>query len=810
MNNRSFGWILISACLLLLSGCAPLVRFEQPAHTGWVALDAEHSFGQTFTARYAGLEAVAFLLDPGDTATGILEFSLFVHDQRSTPLETVRIPLKEIQTSGFQRIDFSALPLSNQQDYYARMVITGEGEIQVGIGPGASYLNGAAYTDDIAQDQQAVFRLIYDPNTTVRGLIQEGIGWLLNLSIAVILFIIPGWGILTAVLPAWRSLFWPEKLGLAAGVSLVVYPVLVLWTNLIGVQLGMIYAWLPVVAGISLIFWSFARRPHTWQVVHRPSLPDLVCSLTYLGILGILLISRLWPVRGLAAPMWGDSLHHTIISQLIVDHQGLFTSWAPYAEMTSFTYHFGFHTLTAAYHWLTGLELSQAVLWTGQIMNILSLIVLVPLANRLSNHRWAGVFALTTAGLLTSIPQVYVNWGRYTQLTGQIILLVLVYLSWVYFHEHPGDRRLGALVAVLLAGLGLTHNRILVFAAAFFLVYFFAYARSTGFWRTVKIMGLVSLGGLLFFLPWLLRVFPSTIIQILFAQISTPASHLSASVIQGEDVFQYANYIPTVIWYLSGAALLMAIIRRDKAMLVVSAWWLLVLMIGYPHWIGLPGSGAIGGFTVMIAAYIPVSVLTGYLLGSALIYLRQQRRIPGFELASSILVAVLTLGIGLSGLRGRLLDVHVSESALFTRSDQRAAEWIREHLPDGSLILVNSFLAYDNTVAVGSDGGWWVPFKALRAVTLPPINYSLETGPDPEYRQRVNQITSAILEKGIMDPDVQDLLSERGVTHIYLGQQQGSVNYTGPPILAEEILSTGNYLPVYHEDRVWVFERIQP
>jgi len=810
MNNRSFGWILISTCLLLLSGCAPLVRFEQPAHTGWVTLDAEHSIGQTFTARYAGLEAIAFLLEPGDATNGSLEFSLFAHDQRTTPLETVRLPLNEIQTSGFQRINFSALPLSNQQDYYLRMIIIGEGAIQVGIGPGAGYLNGAAYTDDIAQDQQVVFRLIYNRNSAVRGLIQEGIGWLLNLSVAGILFIIPGWGILTAVYPGWRRLFWPEKLGLAAGVSLVIYPVLVLWTNLIGLQAGMVYAWLPVVAGISLIIWSFARQPHSLNEIHKPSLPDIFCSLTYIGIMGIILISRLWPVRGLAAPMWGDSLHHTLISQLIVDHQGLFTTWAPYAEMTSFTYHFGFHTLTAAYHWLTGMELSQAVLWTGQIMNILSLIVLVPLSNRLNNHRWAGVFALTIAGLLTSIPQVYVNWGRYTQLTGQIILLVLVYLSWVYFHDHPGDRRLGALVAILLAGLGLTHNRILVFAVAFFLVYFFAYARSTGFWRSVKIMGLVSLGGLLIFLPWLLRVFPSTISQILFAQISTPANQLSASVIQGEDIFQYAVYVPAIIWYLSGAALLLAILRRDKAMLAVSCWWLLVLLIGYPHWIGLPGSGAIGGFTVMIAAYIPVSLLTGYLLSSVLEYLRQQSRLPGFELGTSILVSVLTLGIGLSGLRARLLDVHVSESALFTRADQRAAEWIREHLPHDSLILVNSFLAYDNTVAVGSDGGWWLPFKAQRAVTLPPINYSLETGPDPEYRQRVNQITSAILEKGIMDPAVQDLLAERGVTHIYLGQQQGSVNYAGPPILAEQLLSMGSYHPVYHEDRVWVFERIQP
>lgn len=111
---------------------------------------------------------------------------------------------------------------------------------------------------------------------------------------------------------------------------------------------------------------------------------------------------------------------------------------------------------------------------------------------------------------------------------------------------------------------------------------------------------------------------------------------------------------------------------------------------------------------------------------------------------------------------------------------------------------------------MGSDGGWWLPFKARRAVTVPPINYSLETGPDPNFRQRVNEITSAILEKGINDPEVLNLLDERGVTHIYLGQQQGSVNYAGPPIQAEQLLAMSSYTPIYHEDRVWIFERNQP
>ena len=810
MNNRSFGLILISAFLLLLSGCAPMIKNDQPDHTGWLTLGSEHSLGQTFTARYAGLQGIAILLEPETASDVSLELNLYDYDQRDTPLRTAIIHFDTLEPASFQRFNFGNIPLSNQVDYYLRLSLQGTGKMKVGTGPGASYLNGAAYLDDVAQDQQIVFRLAYSPTIAVRGLLLEGMGWLFNLSIGFLLFVIPGWGVLSMIFPGWRALFWAEKIGLGAGVSLAIYPILILWTNLVGLRLGIFSAWLPILVGIILMFWKFANRSHTLGDVRKLSVSNLLCNLATIGVLAIILFTRLWPVRGLDAPMWGDSLQHTIISQLIVDHHGLFTSWEPYAELTSFTYHFGFHSLVAAFHWMTGMEMSQAVLWTGQLVNVLSLLVLVPLANRLGGNRWAGVIALTVAGLLTSIPQIYANWGRYTQLTGQVILVVFVYVCWIFLRDHVDRPPMAGLSAGLLAGLALTHTRILILALTFLLVYFIAYLRTSGFIRLIKPILLISLISLLIFLPWLIRILPGTITQLLVAQVTTPASQLSASATQAEEFFQYTRLIPTYLWLLSGAALLLGLWRRDKMLLLFCGWWLAVILVGYPHWIGLPGSGIVGGFTVMIAAYIPVGLLVGYgiSLGFELLSSRVPR--PHLRSAMSIGFAVLILAAGLASFRLRLNDVQVQESTLFTRGDQHAAEWIAANLPDDSLILVNAFLAYDNAVAVGSDGGWWLPFKARRAVTLPPINYTFETGPAPNYRQQVIEIPAAILEKGISDPEVQSLLDEHGVTHIYLGQQQGSVNYAGPPIQAEQLLALNSYRQIYHEDRVWIFERNLP
>jgi len=145
--------------------------------------------------------------------------------------------------------------------------------------------------------------------------------------------------------------------------------------------------------------------------------------------------------------------------------------------------------------------------------------------------------------------------------------------------------------------------------------------------------------------------------------------------------------------------------------------------------------------------------------------------------------------------------------ALVTRPDIRAAEWIQENTPQDARFLVNSFFAYDDTVIVGSDGGWWLPLLAQRQTTLPPLTYGSEGGPRPDYVQWINALTTEIQNKGIAHPDVLALLRERGVTHVYIGQRQGRVNYGGPYVLEPgQLLASPNFRLVYHQDRVWVFE----
>ena len=211
-----------------------------------------------------------------------------------------------------------------------------------------------------------------------------------------------------------------------------------------------------------------------------------------------------------------------MIAQLLVDNKGLFNSWLPYAELRTFTYHFGFHTLVAVFHWLTGLSLPAATLWTGQIINILAIVTLVPLANRLGRSRWAGVVSVLVAGLLSTMPQFYLNWGRYTQLTGQVILPVAVVLSFVYLEQRPTDRRLVAVLALILGGLALSHYRITIFAALFYIAYFLLRARRDGARSLTLKIAWIGLGAIALCLPWLVHLSSGGIPAIAAAQLSTP------------------------------------------------------------------------------------------------------------------------------------------------------------------------------------------------------------------------------------------------------------------------------------------------
>ena len=248
--------------------------------------------------------------------------------------------------------------------------------------------------------------------------------------------------------------------------------------------------------------------------------------------------------------MWGDSYHHTLISQLLVDHKGLFNNWEPYADLRTFTYHFGFHTAVALFHWTTGFDLPQACLWTGQVLNSLAVIALIPLALKAGVNRWAGVGALLVAGLLSPMPMFYINWGRYTQLAGQVILPAVVFVVWTIMESKQTKWPVYLLASLALAGLGLTHYRVLVFAVLFLLALILMAGSWDNLRRIVFRIVLITLGSGILFLPWFRHIFSGRILDIFSSQLTTPPQQLSEWAREYNAIGDLLTYLPLYLWLL--------------------------------------------------------------------------------------------------------------------------------------------------------------------------------------------------------------------------------------------------------------------
>jgi hypothetical protein len=832
MRHKYFAIWLGLFLALALSSCSPLIKIEQPISNDFIQLTNRTTLGQTFVARYQGLEGIVVFLKPAQSGRGMLRLHLKSGTQASDDLASASIPLQNISSPGNYRFQFPALKDSQNRDFYAYISLDDVSDpnesVQIGIGPADAYLNGAGYQNDIPQDGQLEFRLVYDSSQVLAGLIRQGLHWLGWIAAGLFLFCLPGWALLSLLWKKWGQLRWEEKLGLAGSLSLAVYPLLFLWTNLVGLHLGFLYAWLPPGLGLAFLAWKNRGIFHKPRSIFKPqastppstrlSFTEILPTITFFAILGLVFGVRFWVIRDLDFPMWGDSYQHTMIAQLLVDNGGLFSSWQPYSDLNSFTYHFGFHTLVAVFHWVTGLSLAQSVLWTGQILNGLAVLALYPLATRIGKNRWAGIAAVLVAGLLVPMPMFYTNWGRYTQLAGQVILITVIYLTWSLIEDREIDWGLIGLVWVAFGGLALTHYRVLIYGILFVIALFLFFAFREPVWSLVKRIFFAGLGAAVLYLPWFIQVFGGKILVIFAHQVTTPASQATEFAQEYNSISNLFTYLPAWLWLVLLPIIAWGLWRKETGIALISLWWFLTILVANPEWLNLPGMGALSNFAVFIAAYIPAGILVGAAIGWSFDEVQGKKTLRLFAAESSaklitiilsVFLAAVFISTGLLGTRQRRNDIKPAEFSLMTRPDLNAFNWIDANIPNNAGFLVNSFFAYGGTVVAGSDGGWWLPLLAGHKTNLPPITYGFESDPWPGYKDWVHSLTAAVLDKGIDDPQVLSMLAERGIQYVYVGQLQGSVNYPGPyPLAPDILLASQHFQPVYHQDRVWVFKRV--
>ena len=683
-------------------------------------IEAGEFVGQTFHSTYAGLAEIRVYLTPNSPGNGRLVLNLRESPAASAnDIATNSIPLEEIDGSGYYSFFFPPQKNSFLKSYYFTIQIEGSGAVRYGSAGPTDYLNGSLYQNDRPVEGQMAFQLAYDPAQMAFGLLREGAAWAGWLIVAGLFFVLPGITVLRAWSPSISRL---TALTLASGFSLAVFPLLLLWGQVLHLRLGAWYAW--GLAGLCALIWFawLLQGKWSWKSLIAGigwRSPNLIPNLFFIFVVGLVAFTRLWAFRSAPAPLWGDSVHHTVMAQLILDHGGLFQSWEPYAPYRSLTVQYGFPAAAAVWAWVTHQPIQQAVVVFGQILNLLAVIAWYPLACRVAKgNRWAGVAAVVVAGLLTSVPGYYSNWGRYAQLAGQTVLPAALWVTWDLVERKRFDGRGALLLGACLAGMLLCYYRMAFYYASFVLVLLAVHwLPGTKNWKA-RWQGLVGLAGaavvlLLLLIPWILQVSGSDLAGRVIEGVTTqtPLQALGNDYAGWRDVTAYVSLPLLLLAGLGGAA---SLLRRQWLVAGLLIWTALLAAVRAASLINFPGANMMMSTAVIYFLYAPVGLLIGWLFGEIIGWLNARWRVGW-------LAGVILLGAAaLLGARTQSRIMQPSPYTIVTWPDMQAARWIRANTPPDATFLVEGFRIYAGSTAVGSDAGWWLPLLAGRANTMPP------------------------------------------------------------------------------------------
>lgn len=660
------------------------------------------------------------------------------------------------------------------------------------------------------------------------------------------LYLLPGLALLRLLWPRERALAASARLVLALGLSAALPPLLLLLFYLLRLPWGAVATWAYV--SIALAVW-LRFKIRDWRLESRSPISDLQSliapqdgsGLALLGISLAALLVRLYAVRDLPVGLLGDSYHHTLMAQLLVDNGGLFRSWQPYAPLATFTYHFGFHANVAFVHYLTGLGVPQSLVWTGQVVNALIVPLVFVLALALRLRPWAGVWAALIVGFASNLPAFFVNWGRYTQLTGHVVMLAAL-VCWIALMENREPRtknrdvrasdarfsvlssrflldwRLLILTALATSALILTHYLVTALAALLIASYLLGLVLARRSWPAAGALalraGLAGALALLLAAPWLLNVIGGHLVRNATGLVGGTSKAAAA---------QLSVLEPLVPKYAGGAVLLCAVLgllaalwRREWRAALPAAWCALLVIAVVPYVVGLPGAGVLDTLTCLGTLYLPAALLAGYALeqaqdlGLALLARLGAPSALGQALFGAAVLLVIAANTGWQA------RVATGETALVVAADLDAMEWIRDHTSPNARFAVNSFPAYGGTLAAGTDAGWWIPLLAHRATILPPLNYGGEKGEQPGYDLGVNALIKKLRGRPLTDqaplsvdltrPVALKTLDANQVDYVYSGAHP----YPGPDaadrIDTAKLRASRFFRLVYERDGVEIYQ----
>jgi len=583
---------------------------------------------------------------------------------------------------------------------------------------------------------------------------------------------------LVLLIPRSQPLPADLRIPLAIMMGLCLPPLCLLWTSTIGCSLSPLFAYGYVGLSVTINVVALARE-HIQSPGQLSSVSEFLRTpngklLAGLGVVFALTwFSRFWAVHGFLVAPGADAYHHTLISTLIADQGQVPMSYEPYAPPSTYTYHFGFHAITAFMHWLTGIPLTKLTLWVGQGINALAVLSAYFLTKQLTKHDVSALIAAFLIGLVTVFPAYMVNWSRFTQLSALVILTLTAGLLIANAHTY------WRVLPFLVTGIFLCHYRIFailgILVGVLLLIkvidMVIAGRRSRSRLHSFCVLVSALLMGLLLSSPWFIRL-------LVASRLFEFANDLRSSVLNAESMKSYydlsrledAPGFHSTIWValLSVIGLIRGFVQYRRHTLILVAWGGLVLLWSNPYWLALPGAGMVDINSVVMSSFVFFIVFAA--LGVTQIFTELEYRLFShwrLVWGSWLVVAgIVCFSVVKMSTIAHPDNVHVRVS------DLEAINWIKANVEANARFAVNPVIyGWSRTSITGSDAGYWLPLLAERPITVVPM---------PVINERVDpdelEIMAATSE-AVINPSFQSLLKlkQAGVSYIFIGERGGPI-----------------------------------
>ena len=613
-----------------------------------------------------------------------------------------------------------------------------------------------------------------------------------------LILLLPGWAILSTT-GYWRKWDPLQRWFLAPILGIVFWPVLYYTVRFVlpSVRLGLNkLAAILIICGILILIYLRKNWKEQFQLGKEAKFVLLVLFLT---LLSRLIIAYQYPY--LAGT---DSVHHSLITDLVARNGQLPTSLLPFDSADLSHYHLGLYSLSGPLQLLADISAPQALLWFSQFINgLCGLGVFLLLDRKVS--RTAGIIGMICVGLLSVYPSWFVNWGRFTQLSSQTILLPTALITWEAISNYrekqkkfEKQNRVEILIAGFLnAGVCLLHFRVAIFHLGLIVIIVIGelirISKHLHCWRPYFLrVFLILVVTLFFILPTLLSG-----VQAYLAQRDSD----SLTVQQTQSLLEQPYYTrgddDTVrlskesAWLLvvGSVGLLFGLTKAEYRRLSTTMIFWVTFLIGIRQLfrLDIPVLAFVNITAVLLVFYLPAGIGFGIL-----IELVRSRLSEDVIRAWRVPVIGALAVVSLIGFYYRIGDV--LESRIFmSTEDEKAMDWVKANTETEAVFGVNT-LYLNPVIPFGTDAGYWLPVYAGRQTTALTLLASLSK--DYQYDlERSRSMTQLYSTKTI------DSLCEYGVDYLYSGNK--------PPIGLNDFTNIPNFENLDNVNKIYDEEGVQ-